>query len=99
MKLVCALFGFILNIFTAVITGAGYLIKTVGEVLVDTLASVVDAAGNALGLDSALVWILLGVGGYFLLTNSSKKQQGTNSTITVQPAQPIGELTNVSTIS
>lgn len=79
MKLICKLFGFILDLFTAAVDGIGYALGTVGTVLITTAAGVLgaggEAIGNILGIDGTLLtWALLGLGAYFLLNRKNEQE-------------------------
>lgn len=73
MNLICKLFNFILALFINIVEGVAFAIKTVGEVALDLLGSVLDSAGELLGISgTTLAWL----GGGLLLFLILRKKEG-----------------------
>lgn len=76
----CKIWNAFLNIFTQAVHAIAYAIKTVGEVAIGLAGDLISAAGKALGLGSLFPLLLVGVGGYLLLTHK-EKDDGKRSTV------------------
>lgn len=88
MDLLCKIFGFILNLFTKVVSVVAQALTILGDATVDVLTDLVTSVGegiaSTLGGSGLLGWLLVGGVAYFLLT---KKEDPKPQTITVTPAQ------------
>lgn len=71
-KLWCKLWNFFLNIFTSAIEGIGYLLATLGTVLVEILGAVGEAVSEVFSGSGA---IPLFVGGLLLFMFFKKKKE------------------------
>lgn len=87
MDLLCKIFGFILNLFTKVVSVVAQALTILGDATVDVLTDLVTSVGegvaSSLGGSGLLGWLLIGGVAYFILT---KKKNSDPQTITVTPA-------------
>lgn len=88
MDLICKIFGFVLALFTKVVSAVAQGITILGDATVDVLTDLITSVGegvaSTLGGSDLLGWLLVGGVAYFLLT---RKETSRPQTITVTPAQ------------
>lgn len=78
----CSLWSAFLSAFTDATESVAYALAKAGEVAGDVLTSVASGVGNAVssifGGGNFLVWLAVGVGAYFLLTNDNENTAMSN---------------------